>query len=220
MKAKMLVAILACAAGLGLPALADLPVNGQTYKEIKVDLDKDGHQERVFLEAYNCGEYQFFGQLKVADDQGNIIWHGPRPTDPADPAMFGGFDYGVADMEAIFDVFGDGAKCIIGSMPQSDVRPQVWRVWKWDGKKFVRKFAKCLVEKPANSGHYLWVEAPYDYGRDRWISRFQVNENGRIIADITDYTDPTKCKWGQAFVAPYANGKGMHIVKWIQSPKF
>ncbi|MCR5660764.1 MAG: hypothetical protein K6G50_01380 [bacterium] len=217
MNLRTVTASLICLSMLSIPAFAqDKPtLVGDTYESLQADLNRDGNPETISLVCYKKDEWYFLCQLIVKDASGNVIWEGPKPESPESDDVFGGFEYGVAEIDCVADIDGNGVPDIVGRMPQSDVRPPVWRIWKWDGQKFNRQPLSCLIETPAKSGHYLWVEPNCDLDK-RYIQYINVN-NGQLNASIFDF-------YGQqlhdlkAIIAPYNKEKrgGFSVVRWIK----
>ncbi len=207
-------------AALSLGALAqdfEWPTEGQSYQRFQTDLDGDGRPETVALVAYQVTESSYFGQLVVSRSTGQVLWKGPRPSDPQDPLAFGAWDWGIAGLEVVADLDRDGRTEILGALPQSDVRPATFRVLRWNGKAFQKAFARCLVESPANSGRYRWARPTDQYQGLRWIGSFEsIARDGTCSARIYD-TRTSGCRLGMAQVAP--DGQGFHVVRWLEAPR-
>ncbi len=216
---RLMISILVLAV-LGTAALAqdfDWPTEGQAYQRFQVDLNRDGRPETLSLVAYEVGESSYLGQLVVTRSNGSVLWKGPRPTDPADPMIFGAWDWGIAGLEVVGDLDGDGRIEILGALPQSDVRPATFRVLRWNGKAFQKVFARCLLEDPRNSGRYRWSAPTDDYQGFRWIGSFESTaRDGSSVARIYD-TIGSGVRLGTARVAP--DSKGFHVVRWIDPPR-
>lgn len=210
-------ALLGLALSTGIGAQANLPSSGNTYFSHQCDLNHDGIKETISLVAYNCTPDSYFGQLVVTDPMGKPIWLGPKPTTPGGNDSFGGWMFGVADIQYIGDIDTDGQVEIVGAMPQSDVRPTAFRVWRWKNNAFKRVFVKCLVEKPKLSGHYVWTKTDYNYDRDRWISNFTSVDSRTPSATIVSTNSATDIKGGSAVVCP--TFKGFNIVRWRSQPQ-
>lgn len=201
-----------------LPAKGDsaFPNEGQVYQTISADLNNDGAKETITLTAYNVSDEEYYGQIKVLDYSGRTIWTGPRPTKPGDPLAFGSFMWGEAKLCVVMDTNNDGQVSLIGTTPQSDVRPSVFRMFDWNGSALTPKSKRCLIEEPALSGRYAWTAAPEEYGKVRWVGSLYTASDGTTRARIFD-THSTSVKVGEAVVAPSGNGLG--VVRWVSQPK-
>lgn len=198
-------------------AQADWPREGQVYQKLQADLDRDGRAETIGLKAYDVGESSYFGQLVVTRADGSLLWQGPRPKDLSDPLAFGAWDWGVAGIEVAGDLDGDRKVELLGALPQSDVSPATFRVWRWNGKGFQKAFERSLLESPRNSGRYPWGRAPERIEGLRWIGSFESSaRDGSCVAQVYDMTGAMP-KLGTASVA--ADKKGFHVLKWINPPR-
>ncbi|MCL5773017.1 MAG: hypothetical protein M1536_01360 [Firmicutes bacterium] len=188
---------------------------GQTYKSFFVDLNKDGHKEKIAVKVYGVSGYEWFAQIVVFDSSGKVIWKGPADKNRANPLVFGNFDYGSALPEVVRDMDDDGSVEMIATTPVSDVRPQPFRLFRWNGKKFVYVFIKTLMEKPAGSGVFVWSKPGPPEGC--WITELrEIKEYKNFIAEVFEYKKE-KTRGGSAEVA--SSAAGFKVVKWIKPLK-
>lgn len=205
--------------GIGFAlAQSDSPANmkeGQTYQSFYADLNKDGHLEKIAVRVYGVSEWEWFAQVIVFDSSGKIIWKGPANKNRNNPLVFGSFDYGSALPEVVGDMDGDGRIEMIATTPVSDVRPQPFRLFRWDGTKFVYIFMKTLMEKPAGSGVFVWSKPGPPDGC--WITDLKgVKGYKNFIASIFEF-NKEKTRGGSAEVS--SSSAGFKVVKWIKPLK-
>lgn len=217
MKKAMTGLLVLLAASAALAQAPEWPREGQVYQRLQADLDRDGQAESISLVAYGVGESSYFGQLVVTRPDGGRLWAGPKPRDPGDAGAFGAWDWGIAGIELAGDLDGDGKVELLGAMPQSDVSPTRFRVWRWDGRGFQRIFTRSLLEAPRNSGRYPWGRAPEDIRGLRWIGSFETSSrDGSCVAQVYDMSGSLP-KLGTASMAP--DRSGFHVLRWIQTPR-
>ena len=135
----------------------DMPKPGQVYQERRCELR--GKPAKLGLAAYRIIKEadSYWGQLKVWDGQGKLIWQAPQAKMPGDPFAFGMWPFGSSGLEWIS---GD---LLLSPHPQSDVRPATYHRYRWTGAKFQALPSKMLLEVRLNSGN----DPPSDRDRDR-----------------------------------------------------
>ncbi|MBQ7529023.1 hypothetical protein IJT10_03865 [bacterium] len=110
---------------------------GKIFQQAKVDLNNDGQKETIALKSFKVLEYgDLFAKILVFDANGNIIYRGPEITDYQDNRHIGCFNHGNSNLDLIADIDGDGYLEMLISMPQSDVRPRTYSIWRWNNNKF------------------------------------------------------------------------------------
>lgn len=185
---------LLCLFLLTLPAWAE--------RTLKADLDGDGTPEVVRLAEYEV-EGVTLGQL-VVERQGKVLWRGPRSKQPYSPEPFrflGEFDGG--DLVFLADYDSDGKVDLVASDQKSDVRPTVFRLFHWNGQKFVFERRAILVPQPQKPATYQW-EKP-DPSRSVWVETIRAGAGGAFELRVTNLGhDPyaLKTHWlgGEGFV--------------------
>ncbi len=195
------------------------PVVGQIYQELHGDLDRDGHVERVTLIPFQVEQDNTFMQLVVFNDQNKVIWTTPRLTDPENKRTFGQFVYGNCELQMLCDLDKDGYMDLICSTPRSDVRPMPYRVFKWDGDKFVYAFDGSLERVNYDKELFLWNTKGWN-GTSRvcWLDGIH-EENGQIKARVLE-CGPNKqnifeIKEGEAYFK-VADKRGFRVTRWTK----
>jgi hypothetical protein len=192
--------------------------NGQVYESVQVDLDGDGTAEEVRLRSYGLtADEEFYGQLEVADLDGNVLWKGPQADNPFHAYAFGGWHIGFSGLDLVGDFDADGTVHLLSAAPISDVRPPTYRLFAWNGSEFVAQGARALVESPANSGRYRWTSDD-SLKPGRFVNSFEgFMADGTVIANITQFVSNTRVLHGRARVK--ADDIGFHVVRWEEAPR-
>ena len=123
------------------------------------DIDYDGKSERLEWHCFShCDGFYGLYQLKLYDDDGALLWSGPRTRDfhPL-AASTGDGDY----LPVLFeDIDGDGESELVFASIGSDPSVTTYHFFRWNGKGFVKK---------ANSNRSLiWVDAGRGGNTLRW----------------------------------------------------
>lgn len=186
--------------------------DGQIYQNLKYDLNRDGKTETIQIKVYGLAESEWFAQILVRDDKGKLLWQGPHNKNRQDPLVFGNFNYGSAMPQALGDFNGDGKIELIATSPVSDLRPQSFRLFVWQGKKFVFVAEKTLLENLAGSGIYRWGKV---WGADcgtphgLWIMAVKADKDpGRYLVEVLS----ADSLLGVAKAVPTA--QGFKILNW------
>lgn len=206
--------------GMAYSQLNHVPMeveNGQIFQNFFVDLNGDGTRENVQVKVYGLAESEWFAQILVRDDKGKLIWQGPHNKNRQDPLVFGNFNYGSAMPQALGDFNGDGKIELIATSPVSDLRPQSFRLFVWQGGKFVFVAEKTLLENPAGSGIYRWSKV---WGADcgtphgLWIMAVKADKDpGRYLVEVLS----ADSRLGVAKAVPTA--QGFKIINWQKKLK-
>jgi len=168
--------------------------------ELHADLNGDGRPERItwFKFAETDDEGDFF-QVRVLDDDGQLLWESPRVIDTENPLAFGNWHFGFSLPEIAADIDGDGAVELVTPAPQSDVSPTYFRVLRWQNGQFVPARSGILLEFPRGSGHFPWALA--DQGQGIWISSFQARQpDGSLRVEVFEYLGGASVRKGVANV--------------------
>ncbi|MCA9795788.1 MAG: VCBS repeat-containing protein [Candidatus Eremiobacteraeota bacterium] len=171
-------------------------------RSLKADLDGDGRDEVVRLVEYEVDGVTL-GQL-VVEAQGKVLWRGPRSKQAYNEEPFrflGEFDGG--DLIFLADYDHDGKVDLVASDQKSDVRPTVYRLFHWNGQKFVFDRRAMLVPQPQKPATYNW-EKP-DPSRTVWVETIRVLDGQAFELQVTNlgheaYALKTRWLAGEGFV--------------------
>lgn len=199
----------------------DLKV-GQIPQSLRVDLNNDGQDEIICLKVFKKSEEGCHAKLLVTDTNGRVIWAGPEETDHQKRSHLGFWMFGISDLETVGDFDGNGRPELLICQPQSDVRPQVYAVWEWNGKGFEYKTDKCLINQDKSNDNFYWVKPTVDYGSVRWISNFKHDKDslktGKFQAQIVNISINSEgtmdCSSGEAIFTP-ASKEYLKAVNWL-----
>lgn len=94
-------------------------------------------------------------------------WSSTPSEDPEDPNGFGLWFEGEGVPQWFGDLDGDGHPELIAPVPQADIGPTTFRVFRWTGSalEFLRKGA---VFRDV-SGKFVWVEEPMFFEDVAWV---------------------------------------------------
>ncbi len=173
------------------------------------DIDGDGREESMELRRSGEGELGGFYQLAVIDDDGSLLWQGPKSTDIENRFVFYETHVGISMPELLYDIDGDGHYELIAPEPQSDVSPTYFRVLKWLGKRFRIVPSKALMLTSQNRFEWQLTNA-YE---GVWVSGFVSAGADGVRAKVTRYIDG-EYQGGEALLR--FDPKGAAIVKWIK----
>lgn len=168
--AAMGAAVLLCSS----PAMAGGPSVGQVDNVVKVYAGSQASAPRsVGLKYFKSAEDDnTFAKLVAFDSKGNIIWKGPEITDFSDRRSLGCFNFGSSEIQIAADLDGDGKVELAIAEPRSDVSPNSFQIWRWDGSKFYYIHSKCLLDTDFTNGIYKWLDENKCGASERWIERF------------------------------------------------
>ena len=201
-----------CLAAGGPARAMDDP--GIEMKPIFADLDRDGKPEQIsWVKFATTEEEGDFYQVRVLDDDGSLIWEGPKVKDIMNPFAFGSWHFGVSIPEIAADIDGDGAVEMVTPAPQSDVSPAYFRVLRWTGGRFVEAESGSLLESRAGSGRFPWQKT--EQGQGTWISSFKaVKPDGSLLVEVFEYRGGADAKMGEALVSAVPGG--FQVKQWTR----
>lgn len=184
-----------------VPAQEQPPRVGDHYQIHQVDLNGDGKPEKVGLNCVEITDNGWYSRLVVWRD-GRAVWQ----SMPAKVGVwaFGGWDWGISDLQWVADVDGDGAVEAIVPEPVSDVSPVSFRVFRWDGQGFRHLKTATLLRVGPND--FAWS------GQNRgdcWIGQFKPKGLGVIWT----YRDG-RANLQEAVLR--GNSRGFRVVKWLK----
>ncbi len=136
-----------------------LSLNFAKNNALLSDIDHDGKRERLEWHCFShCDGFYGLYQLKLYDDDGTLLWSGPRTRDfhPLAPSTGDG-DY----IPVLFeDIDGDGDSELVFASIGSDPSVTTYHFFRWNGKGFVKR---------TNSNRSLvWVDAKRGGNTLRW----------------------------------------------------
>lgn len=162
----------------------------RTHQKFWVDLNGDGRPEQVLLQTYALEGVEK-GQLKVLSAAGKVLWTSPRVKTPYEESpwsFLGEFDRG--DLCFVDDYNGDGRVDLVATGQKSDVRPTLFKIYHWDGRRFVFEREAMLVAAPQKPGTFPWTR--YDPGASSWIDTLQRTAPGRYQASLCKIPHPSQ----------------------------
>lgn len=164
-------------------ALCTVAVAAPTYHQVvRADLNGDRRPEQIALVPYKLGETRM-GQLLVLDAQGRRLWAAPRVKDPFEDspwAFLGEFDLG--DICWVDDFDADGDVDLLATLQKSDVSPTRYKLFHWDGKKFVYDRKGALLPQPQKPATYSWGESTG--GEAEWVDSLRRTGPGRFKGTV------------------------------------
>ncbi len=191
------------------PLLASIPLKNR----LMGDIDGDGLSETIAWKRFATTNLGDFYQLYVFDDDGRLLWKGPAQADSENRYIFGDWDFGESLPEALLDLDGDRQAELLAPSPQSDVSPVFYRIFGWNGKRFVERRPGVLMQSKDDPSRFVWVN-PYPKEGDGgvWISRI-IPQNSIYNAKV-EVTEAQRgiYKKGRAIVrfVPW----GARIIEW------
>lgn len=187
-----------------LPAVAqEAPKKGQNYQVTRIDLNADSKPEKVGLSCFEVQQSGWYSRLTVWNSQGQKIWQ----SMPAKVGVwaFGGWDWGISDLQWVGDIDGDGAVEAISPSPVSDVSPDQFRVYRWSGKAFHHVRTATLL--PSSPGEFGWFQKSES---STWIGAFKKGKIGVIWT--TGQGGEVELK--EARLAP--STQGFRVLEWLK----
>jgi hypothetical protein len=194
-----------------------LPRAGQIYQSKKFDLNGDGRAERVELTAYRIHHQSdsFWGQLRVTDNRGKLVWQAPQAKKSTDSFAFGSWPYGLSDLEFLGHLGGDAKVELLSPRSQSDARPPTYRRYRWAGNAFQAMPNKMLLESPAGSGAFTWTD-PIEWDGQKpltWVMKIS-GDSAKPRASIYASQEGGQALVGEANVA--FDAKGLRVTSWVK----
>ncbi len=196
--------IVFCLACLTLPAFAQQnPRAGQDYCLSQVDLNGDGKLEKVGLHCVEVKDSGWYSRLTVWNAQGQRVWQ----SMPAKVGVwaFGGWDWGISDLQWVGDIDGDGAIEAVAPDPVSDVSPVSFRVFRWNGKAFQHVRTSALLSR--SQEEFGWSNQTQG---KRWIGAFKKGAVGVIWT--TTPSGEVSLKEARLQGSP----QGFRVLQWLK----
>ena len=144
----------------------ETPKKGQNYSVSRVDLDGNGDFEKVGLHCVEVTDKGWYSRLTVWSSDGRQLWQ----SLPAKVGLwaFGGWDWGISDLQWVGDIDGDGAVEALASEPVSDVSPVPFRIFRWNGRAFQHLRTAALLSK--GTDRFEWSQKS---SGTTWIGAFK-----------------------------------------------
>jgi len=183
---------------------------------LSADLDRDGRMERVVWKPYTQKAEGTYYRLEVRDDDGSLLWRGPKTKNVESPYCVAKLDFGVALPQILEDIDGDGRYELLIPEVQSDVSPTRFHRLQWEGGRFVPMSSAYLIFfRGTHNDRVQWMSrAPQPYGF--WVSSLSPAPRGTARAHIIGYSrkDPSVPREGTGIVR-WAPGGGA-VIDWIK----
>lgn len=189
------------------------PTEGQVYQELSADLNHDQHLERVTLIPFATSEYgDVYMQLTVFNDKDEIIYQSPKVTDCDNVKTFALYNAGECALQLLYDLDGDGNFELLESLPRSDVRPKPYRIWRWDGDKFVYLMDFTFQTSARDHELFVYDERQWDGVEDiAWLENIAVR-GGELKADVMSWKSYGMAQ-GKAVLEPFGY-RGLKVKRW------
>jgi len=187
--------------------------NGSIDGKLQADIDKDGKSETVLWKKFSTTELGDYYQLMVLDDDGSLLWEGPKKVDDTDPLVFYALDTGVSLPQVLVDFDLDGNIELLAPMAQSDVSPTYYRKLRWRGDHFEPLLQSALMFDTDSSNRFIWKQAMGAGGT--WVSKLSRTKRGEILAEITQLRDYGGVDMGEVSIVFDTKGA---IVKRVLRP--
>ena len=187
--------------------------SGHIDGKLQGDIDNDGKMETIAWKKFASVDLGDYYQLLVIDDDGSLLWKGPKKKDDGNPFVFFSLDFGVSMPQVLLDFDHDGSLELLAPVPQSDVSPTYYRKLRWRGGYFEPLLSNALMLSSAGSNRFVWKTTLKSYGT--WISKLAPYRNGLTKADVTQYNKDGSVNMGVALIR--FDRKGAVVSRWIES---
>ena len=194
---------------LGLALLAtgafaqEPPKKGQNYSLTRLDLDGDGQPEKIGLHCVEVSDKGWYSRLTVWSGDGRQLWQ----SLPAKVGVwaFGGWDWGISDLQWVADIDGDGSVEALAAEPVSDVSPVPFRVFRWNGRAFNHLKTASLLQ--AGPDRFVWSQKS---SGTSWIGAFK---NGGVgVVWRLDRSGQVQLKQAQL----RGDSQGFRVLEWLK----
>ena len=185
---------------------------GHIDASLKGDIDHDGKEETVAWKKFASVDLGDYYQLLLLDDDGSLLWEGPKEKDEENPYIFSALDIGVSFPELLADIDSDGYVELLAPELQSDVRPVYYRKLRWHGAYFEPLLSNALMRSFPRSNRFVWQKTSKSYGT--WISRLARYSDDLSRADVTELNEDGSMRMGVALIR--FDRKGAAVSKWLE----
>ena len=185
---------------------------------LKGDINGDGKVEIVALHKFAQKEVGDFYQILVYDSNGKLLWSGPKEADSGNSYVFGEWDFGISMPQVLIDINEDNHLELLAPAPQSDVSVQFFRIFAWNGQRFVNLKPAGLILSNNQKDHFIWVNpVPKDYSRV-WVNELiPIDSKDSAKARITHLKRDGSVESALAILK--FTSTGADVVKWIEPLK-
>jgi len=185
---------------------------GYIYGRLEGDIDNDGKAETIAWKKFLTTDLGDYYQLFVFDDDGLLLWEGPKEKDEENPYIYSSLDIGISLPELLMDIDNDGYTELLAPELQSDVSPVYYRKLRWRGSYFEPLLSSALMLTNEESNRFIWKKTSKPYGI--WISKLAPYGDGLAKADVTVYRKDQSIGSGVALLQ-FDRG-GADVYRWIK----
>jgi len=185
---------------------------GHIDGKLQGDIDRDGKMETIVWKKFVSVELGDYYQLLVIDDDGSLLWKGPKEKDESNPYIFSYLDTGFSLPVLLEDIDNDGNMELLAPEPQSDVRPTYYRKLRWSGTYFEPLLSSALMLSSTDLNRFIWKVTQKSDGT--WISKLAPYRSGLAKADVTQYNKDGSVRMGVALIKLDREGAVVH--RWIK----
>lgn len=176
------------------------------------DIDNDGKIEKVIWKKFASADLGDYYQLLIIDDDGSLLWTGPKKKNYENLLIFYSLDIGESLPQLLIDFDQDGSLELLAPMAQSDVSPTYYRKLRWKGSYFEPLIQNALMLSSSNSNHFVWKKTLKSYGT--WISKLHPYKGNLVKAYITQYNKDESVNTGIAIIK--FNRYGAVVQHWLE----
>ncbi len=194
------------------PAKKSIRYSGHIDGKLQGDIDQDGKEETIAWKKFASVDLGDYYQLLVLDDDGSLLWEGPKEKDEGNPYVFSSLHIGVSLPELLTDIDGDGYLELLAPELQSDVRPVYYKKLRWRETYFEPLLSSALMQSSTKSNRFEWKTTSKSYGT--WISELAPYGDGLVKANVTEYKKDQSVRVGIALIRFDREGAVVH--KWIE----
>lgn len=195
-----------------VPAQKRIRYSGRIDGKLQGDIDQDGKEETIAWKKFATADLGDYYQLLVLDDDGSLIWEGPKEKEKENPYIFSSLHIGVSLPQLLTDIDNDGFTELLTPELQSDVRPVYYRKLRWRGTYFEPLLSSALMRSSSQPNRFVWKRTSKSYGT--WISKLEPYSDGLVKANVTEYRKDESVKAGAALIR--FDREGAEIYKWIE----
>ena len=186
---------------------------------LTADIDNDGYNETLTWKPFASSDGATFFQLYLIDDNGRVLWQGPKTKKAENPYFVGKTDIGISLPELFTDIDGDGFTELLIPELQSDVSPTAYHCLRWIKNRFHTLSTRTLVMKDAYQSSALqWRTVPDNDYHIFWVSHFHQPRSAAkyVSADIIGYW-PDREEPASGTAKLHLTPNGATVIQWIKS---